>query len=215
MPVARLLSSIPTGHPVLAGASAERCSAGQRIEHDGIELHVLHPTIDDYAVARSTNAMSCVVELQLGPVRLLLTGDIPAAEEPAMLARGPPLAVTWLAAPHHGSRSSSTDALLDATQRHWVAVQAGYRNRFGHPDASVVERYRRRGIALERTDYSGALQWRLGAAGETPVIRRRSESARYWHNRPGAAAPGTLEAGDDEPGARSAVEPPVEPFTAN
>lgn len=134
----RSLTSVPFAHPVLAGAGGERCSAGQRITHDGLELRVMHPTVEDYVSPRSTNAMSCVVELRFGATRLLLTGDIPAAEEAAILAREPRLAVDWLAAPHHGSRSSSTDALLAAARPRWVAVQAGYRNRFGHPDATVI-----------------------------------------------------------------------------
>ena len=105
--------------------------------------------------------------------------------------------------PHHGSRSSSSAAFLDADAPAVAAAQAGYRNRFGHPDPDVVARYAARGIELVRTDYTGAAQWRFAADGSVEQRSWRAIAARYWHNRPGAgvAAPdGDSEvAGEGEP----------------
>jgi len=217
VPIGRVLSSIPSGHAVLGGAASEQCIAGQRIEADGLELRVLHPTTDDYRAPRSTNAMSCVIEARLGATRLLLTGDIPAAEELALLGRVPRLPVTWLAAPHHGSRSSSSEALLAAARPRWAAVQAGYRNRFGHPDPVIVERYRQQGTQPERTDHAGALQWRFGPQSEVRLTRWRSAAARYWHNRPQSAAPiatdAAIEGDHDERDSMRSFEPVVVPLS--
>ncbi len=92
--------------------------------------------------------MSCVVLITSGATRLLLTGDVPLADELAILAREPTLRADWLAVPHHGSRSSSSALLLDTLGATAAVAQAGYRNRFRHPDAEVVARYHARNIQV-------------------------------------------------------------------
>jgi competence protein ComEC len=107
------------------------------------------------------------------------------------LARDPTLRADWLAVPHHGSRSSSGVPLLETLGAASAVAQAGYRNRFGHPDAEVIARYRANHVRFFRTDYSGALQWRFGGGADSPVAASREMDARYWHNRPGGTAPRT------------------------
>ena len=119
----------------------------------------------------------------------LLVGDIEAPQERALLARG--LApVDWLLVPHHGSRTSSSAAWLDALQPRWAVVQAGYRNRFGHPAAEVLARYQARGVALRSSPECGAATWRSEAPGQ---LRCEREAARrYWHHvleTPSAGSP--------------------------
>ena len=84
-----------------------------------------------------------------------------------------------LIVPHHGSRTSSTAAFLDAVQPRIAVFQAGYRNRFGHPAPDVLERYRERGIAIVASPACGAWHWppRLGAA-----TCQRDLVRRYWHH---------------------------------
>ncbi len=186
LPVGRVLTSIDPAHPALAAAARiERCEAGQRIAHGTLEARVLHPLADDYArTGMSTNALSCVIEAGTGDTRVLLTGDIAAREEAQLVARDM-RAVALASAPHHGSRHSSSAAFVQAVRPRWVIVQAGYRNRFGHPDAGVVERYRRVGAEVMRTDHFGAVQWRFAADGTVAVEAWRRDRARYWHNQPG------------------------------
>jgi competence protein ComEC len=62
-------------------------------------------------------------------------------------------------------------------------VQAGFRNRFGHPAPPVVERYAARGIELVDSASCGAWTWRDGAAS-----CERHRNARYWHHRPAPPA---------------------------
>jgi len=199
LPVGRVLTSIDAAHPTLAGAARiERCEAGQRIALGALEARVLHPLAADYARAGiSTNALSCVVEVGTGQARVLLTGDLPAREEAQLAARGVP-AVPLASAPHHGSRHSSSHTFVQAVRPRWVVVQAGYRNRFGHPDAGVVERYRRAGAQVMRTDHLGAVQWRFAADGTVAVEAWRRDRARYWHNQPGVGARRAADA--HEPG---------------
>jgi competence protein ComEC len=88
-----------------------------------------------------------------------------------------------LQVPHHGSRTSSTPGFLEAVAPEVALVQAGYRNRYGHPARDVVARYEARGIALVRSDRCGAWAWRSSApAGEGRCLRQAVE--RYWHHRP-------------------------------
>jgi competence protein ComEC len=209
VPVWRIVSSIAPGHPMFVGRPVERCTAGTAWSSGAMHFTVLHPAASDYGLRRSTNAMSCAVVVAAGGRRVLLTGDIGVAEEGAILARWPGLRVDWLAAPHHGSRSSSSAAFLAALGAGEAVAQAGYRNRYGHPDPEVADRYRAHAVALRRTDWSGALQWRFAADGSVRVSAWRTEAVRYWHDRP--AIIGAPKSGPaDDP----AAPPPIEPLIA-
>ena len=66
-------------------------------------------------------------------------------------------------------------------------VQAGYRNRFGHPAAEVVARYQAHGVRLALSAACGAAHWHSGEPGR--VQCERVLDPRYWRHRlPGAVA---------------------------
>lgn len=192
--VDRVWTSIAPGHRLLGVTPPlTRCEAGQRLVLGELTLEMLHPDVPLYDQARaSTNARSCVVLAEVNAHRVLLTGDIPERQEQQMLARaqaaGRDLRVDLLVAPHHGSHSSSSEALVTASAAQWVSMQLGYRNHYGHPHADVVARYRAHHIAVERSDERGAVQWRFTAAG-VAVECWRLDHARYWFNQPTDAAP--------------------------
>lgn len=215
--VERVISSIAPEHPMLAArADVERCAAGMQWRLGSLAFAVLHPALVDYEAKRSTNSMSCVVLITSGATRLLLTGDVQLADESALLARLP-VRADWLAVPHHGSRSSSGALLLDTLGAKSAVSQAGYRNRFRHPDPEVVARYHARRIQFFRTDHAGALQWRFASNGTSLLFSTRETEARYWHNRPGAA-PGRAGSGNgaQEVGAAApdVIPGPPEPYVA-
>jgi len=83
----------------------------------------------------------------------LFPGDLERDGE--ALAAAPPAAV--LKVPHHGSRTSSTDAFLAAVRPRVAVVSAGRGNAFGHPHAEVVARYATHRVALLRTDRDGTV----------------------------------------------------------
>ena len=202
LPVRALHSSLPADHPLLQrGLPHTRCAAGQQWDWEGVHFELLHPLAQDYDAPRKSNAMSCVLRIrdQAGH-SLLLTADIEAAQEAALVERlGPALASTVLLVPHHGSRTSSTTAWLAAVAPQLAVVQAGYRSRYGHPAPDVMDRYAQQGIKVVRTDQCGAWLWHDQVSSCTRDVRRR-----YWHWRPpvagaevanlpspGLAAPGT------------------------
>jgi competence protein ComEC len=166
-------------HPLRDAAQPHQpCLAGQRWAWDGVRFEVLHPTAEDYTAARKPNALSCVLRVVDAQGRsALLSGDIETPQESALLRRGAEArASTVLLVPHHGSRTSSSEAFIDAVRPQVAVVQAGYRSRFGHPVAEVLTRYSNRGIEVVRSDHCGAWLWHAGAAACTRDVRRR-----YWH----------------------------------
>lgn len=180
-PEAELLSSIEDTHELQAVRPARRCETGQRWRWDGVEFEVLHPQGDDYAGKAKSNAMSCVLRISNGRQVALLAGDIEAAQEARLVADVAPLKADVLLVPHHGSKTSSSEAFLDAVQPRLAVVQAGYRNRFGHPAPAVVARYNERGIQLLDSSHCGAASWRSDLPAE--VACERVKALRYWHHR--------------------------------
>jgi competence protein ComEC len=84
-----------------------------------------------------------------------------------------------LLAPHHGSRTSSTPDFLDAVAPGTAVFQVGRRNRYRHPQDAVWQRYAERGIALWRTDRSGALAVQFD--DRLTLRAYRQTHRRYWH----------------------------------
>ncbi len=192
LPVAGISSSLEETHPLLrSGPPHRRCEAGQRWQWDGVAFEVLHPQPQDYDRARKSNALSCVLRVQGRDASVLLTGDIEREQEAALVAAyGDALRSDMLLVPHHGSRSSSTAAFLDAVEPSIAVIQSGYRNRFGHPAPDVVERYRKRGVQLVDSPRCGAWVWEPRApAGEPAGLCEREASRRYWRHRIAKPAP--------------------------
>lgn len=177
-PEVPVLASIRAGDEPHGVQVTERCRAGQRWRWDGVEFEVLYPDAAAAARARSPNAMSCVLRVRAAAATALLVGDIEAPQEALLLAAGAPLASDLLLVPHHGSKTSSSAAFLDAVQPRVALVQSGYRNRFGHPAPAVMARYRERAIAVFDSPRCGAMRWRSEQPGR--VECERQTRPRYW-----------------------------------
>ena len=180
-PQAALLSSIEDGHELQALRPATRCVAGQRWQWDGVDFEVLHPAAADYETPTRSNAMSCVLRLSNGRRSALLAGDIELAQEQRLVAAGTMLRADVLLVPHHGSKTSSSAAFLEAVQPTLALAQAGYRNRFGHPAPPVLARYRERGIVVVTSPVCGAASWASQHPAE--VRCQRQAALRYWQHR--------------------------------
>jgi competence protein ComEC len=182
---ASVLSSLQVGEfrSSMADVGAQPCLAGQSWLWDGVLFEMLHPTLAPAAVNVKTNHLSCVLRVTAAGKRILLTSDIEAADEAALLQRYPgQLAADVLLVPHHGSKTSSTEAFLAAVNAPQAVIPVGYRNHYGHPKAAVLARYESMGTRLWRTDRDGAVQVDLQAAG-VHVSAWRQEHAPYWHGR--------------------------------
>jgi competence protein ComEC len=101
------------------------------------------------------NDNSLVLRVTYGRRSLLLLGDAEQHTEDALASRLGHVDVVKVG--HHGSRTSSTPALLGAT-RPWLAViSAGVGNRYGHPHREVLERWRGVADHVARTDEDGSV----------------------------------------------------------
>ena len=188
-PKAALVSSIEGDHELQAVRAAQRCAAGQHWRWDGVDFELLHPQAQDYEAANKSNAMSCTLRISNGEHSALLVGDIEQPQEARLVAAigvgatAHSLRSDVLLVPHHGSKSSSSDAFLDAVQPRIALVQAGYRNRFGHPAESVLVRYQERHIRVIDSPHCGAATWRSAEPQE--VVCQRVQHPRYWQHRLG------------------------------
>lgn len=161
-----------------------RCEAGQYWEWDGVRFEFLHPHPEhfrgDGKGVLSTNAMSCVLLVSAGGHSAWLGGDIDDRQEVRMALANPALRATFMLAPHHGSRSSSSPVLLNTLQPRWIVAQSGYRNRFNHPAPVVLRRYRQRGIPWVTSASCGAATWQ--SWNPDALQCHRETARRFWHH---------------------------------
>ncbi|GAB3472421.1 DNA internalization-related competence protein ComEC/Rec2 [Azotobacter salinestris] len=149
--------------------------ASRNWDWDGVRFATWH-----WTAVQEGNRASCVLLVEAGGERLLLTGDIDVAAERALLDSHPDWRADWLLAPHHGSRSSSSPALLDALAPRAVLISRSWHNGFGHPHPEVVARYRKLPAVIYDTARQGALQFRLGDWGRARGLR---EESRFWREK--------------------------------
>lgn len=185
IPVRWLLSSLPNEHPLLQrGTPAIRCYAGQNWVWDGVRFDVLHPTLANYTEKRKSNDKGCVLRIRTREHTLLLPADIEAKSERELLARDADgLRADIVVVPHHGSRTSSTPAFIDAVHPELAIFTVGYRNRFGHPRPDVVKRYAQVPATLMQTDNTGAIDIAMHAQGQVETTAFRMKNPRYWRGR--------------------------------
>jgi competence protein ComEC len=191
VPVGTLASSMSGQNAIVAaqrarGAQAQTCVAGVRWAWDGVQFDTLYPFEATYLEPRiKTNDLSCVVRVSGTAGSTLLTGDIEARAESALLAYDEAaLRSDLLIVPHHGSRTSSTPAFIAAVHPAVAVYTPGYRNRFGHPRPEVVARYAAAGIRTYRTDYDGAISFAFGEPDALTPVLERERDRRYWRDPP-------------------------------
>jgi len=162
---------------------AQRCMAGQKWSWDGVEFEMLWPPPPPPpAVTKSKlsdNDASCVLKITSRFGALLLTGDIGAIAEGMLAASDAPLEADVLQAPHHGSKTSSTERFLRRVRPGAAIASAGYLNRYGHPHRVVRARYARHRIPLRTTAEEGALTVTFAAAGIS-LRGHRAATHKYW-----------------------------------
>ena len=155
---------------------AAGCESGRRWTWDGVNFELWQ-----WAHARESNPKSCVLQIEASGERMLLTGDIDMAAERALLESPLAIPTDWLQSPHHGSRSSSSMALLDRLRPKAVLISRGQGNSFGHPHPTVLARYQKYGMAIYDSADQGAIHLQLGRF-EAPRSMRLER--RFWRDQP-------------------------------
>ncbi|MCL1486253.1 MAG: hypothetical protein MH186_12645 [Marinobacter sp.] len=154
--------------------------------------------------AKEGNGASCVLRIRDpdSATEWLLTGDITVREEAEYLSylndqsaqktqKARNAINRVLLAPHHGSKTSSSDVLIQALSPDTVIYTAGYRHRYGHPHPQVTRRYELAGSHQINTACAGAVI--MGVKSDGLVIRQVQQSAPFWISGPGLARARCLE----------------------
>lgn len=176
MPVGRLIEpGLAVGSPMYLEtlrAADDRevpyalARSGRTVTIDGVALHILWPAGELLDGVEDANEISAVLQVRYGSFTALLTGDATEAVERALVAEhGDALRAQVLKAGHHGSRTSTSTAVLDAVKPELVVISAGRRNFYGHPAPEVLHRLARQRIPVARTDREGTVSVRTDGTG--------------------------------------------------
>jgi len=142
-----------------SGTSVVLARTGQALRWGDARIRVLHPPEPDWERRRVRNDDSVVVEVVYGDVALLLTGDVSAEVERALLPRLTPARRRILKVAHHGSRTSTSTstALVEGWRPEIALISCGRGNAFGHPTPEALARLANVGARVYRTDLDGAV----------------------------------------------------------
>jgi len=177
--------------------------AGQKFNLDnGITLSVLAPRQPwlQNVSGSDLNANSVVVRLDYGQFSMLLMGDAEDETEDRLIADGAPLQVTALKVAHHGSRHSTKDRFLRAAKPSVAIISCGAANRYGHPTQATLDRLRRLGVTLYRTDLHGDITLTTNGQEYRVTTTRQVAASDIWRGR----QPDTAnDSGDEMPRRRA------------
>lgn len=191
-----MMGSLPGANPLLQNLKERRipaipCRYGQRWIWDGVEFIIWHPnetTIFSNQPSGKPNEMSCVLEVRNQQSSFWLTGDVEKQGEADITSRLDSVMLEELGtrelifmAPHHGSKTSSSLALLKRLEPDQAFAQNGYRNRYGHPHPDVTARYQSLGIPFYQTPETGAQTWLFKNNTKSSTQFLRHDIKRIWH----------------------------------
>ena len=158
-------NSLPRYNEILALAKEKNIplllvSAGQSIDlGDGAHLEILWPPKNiPEKFPKSDNDTSMVAMLKYGSHRALFTGDEERPVEETLVRAHADLKADILKVPHHGSRTSSSTGFLLAVHPSLAIISVGANNSYGHPRQEVIDRLKRLGAEVKRTDESGTVE---------------------------------------------------------
>ena len=144
-----------------------------KIEKD-LYLDVLWPMSKNAISENNINNNSLVCKMIYQKFSILFTGDIEEIAENAILEKYKDtntLKSTILKVAHHGSKSSSTEEFLNVVKPKIAIIGVGEKNTFGHPNSNILERLKKSGSKLFRTDEDGEITIRVNKKGRIWVSK--------------------------------------------
>jgi competence protein ComEC len=137
---------------------------GMKFDLDsGVKLEVLSPQgagqwITEVRQGGSVeNANSIVLRLSYGNFSMLFTGDAETETEDLMMESAAPLQAQVLKVGHHGSRYATSARFLEAVAPEAAVISSGADNRYGHPARQTLDRLKKAGVKIYRTDLNGEI----------------------------------------------------------
>lgn len=134
----------------------------------GAEIDILFPDRD--VTDWKTNDGSIIAQVTYGSTSVLLTGDTTKKSE-ALLGRVEHVDV--LKAGHHGSRTSTGEALVSMLRPKWVVISAGFQNKYGHPHQETLDTLKKFNVTPLLTYEKGTITFVSdGYAFSDPIFLR-------------------------------------------
>jgi len=134
-----------------------RLSKRERLQMGDAVIDVLHPPAD-WPESSEVNDTSLVLKLSMSGLSVLLTGDVMTSAETAIVNTPERCDANVLKVPHHGSSTSSSQALIQAVSPEFAIISTGGEHGREHVDQGVLARYRRHGVTIFRTDHEGGIR---------------------------------------------------------
>jgi competence protein ComEC len=147
---------------------------GERFSLDSVRFTILHPDPRWDGWGEDVNEDSLVLLVEYGAFQVLFAGDAGFRAEAEM--RGRARVVDLLKVGHHGSRGSTGDEWLDSLRPRAAVISVG-RNNYGHPSRETLDRLRRHGISVWRTDQDGAVT--VTTDGQRMTVQSGGRSIKY------------------------------------
>lgn len=160
--------------------------AGQKFDLDsGVQLLVLGPSSPmlEKVSGSDENANSVILKLVYGNFQMLLTGDSEDETEQRLLERGADLRAKVLKVAHHGSNYASTTEFLEKVAPEAAIISCGADNDYGHPAPKTLERLKRVGVKLYRTDLNGEVTVVSDGKEYEIQTERKSSELKLWQGR--------------------------------
>ena len=119
-----------------------------------VEVEVVSPPY----LLKDNNESSIVIKLSYEDISFLFTGDAAGIAENLMMGKyNYRLRSTILKAGHHGSKHSSTEEFLKKVRPEVAVFSCGKENKYGHPNEETIERLKKIGAEMYRTDDQGTI----------------------------------------------------------
>jgi competence protein ComEC len=160
-----IIPDIPAWRELEAsGAAIRTLRQGDAFEYGGAHFTVIAPAREYEPREKPHNNDSLVLCVRHGRQTFLLSGDIERTVENDLLENDLIAGVSVLKVAHHGSKTSTSEDLLDRARPAFAIISAGADNSYGHPHPSVLARLAERRIGILRTDELGAITVRTDGA---------------------------------------------------
>jgi competence protein ComEC len=143
-----------------------------------VKIHVLSPdkvqniTSDSFKQPMTftekrslINNRSVVLRISYGKDKFFTSGDAEYDAEAVILKNYKSLRANLFKAGHHGSKTSSSQAILNKIDPKTILISVGKGNQFGHPHASTMQKFEKTGAEIYRTDHFGDVVMRSEGDG--------------------------------------------------
>jgi competence protein ComEC len=168
-----------------------RAQAGDSIQMSGVEAQILAPP-EGYLASEDRNENSLVLHLQFGATSFLLPGDGETeSEEYLVETYDDRLNATVLAAGHHGSQSSTSEAFLETVSPQAAVISSGYESQYGHPHEEVLERLAVRSIPTYWTATHGTIRFTSNGSAVTVATQQDAPTTATELRTGASIEPGT------------------------